>query len=769
MLSVSSDKQPKPNTPANLFGRRTLTRDITLVIVVAVILVSAISLAANLFISSRESEQQLTQKADDYISFLIKSLEIPLWNFDFPAIANLGHMMMSNDTISSLVIRDHTGDIQFTDSKTSSAESVVHKASVEYNGRIVGEFEIGLSKAQFELQRKRILTIGLITILSVIPIIFAVVVFSVRQLLRKPLDGFALGIEAIARGEYPDEPQVPAHIELRRIVQRFNQMAEKIKKREETLVKTNRTLRIEIREREKAEALLRESEQRFRSLNDNLPVGVFRNTIDGKIVNINLAMIQMLGLSADMVDSGYNAINFYVVAEDRERLLSEILDGKPVTNFESEWKRTDGKVFWVSISARGIEDKTGKIRYLDGIVEDISEHKKMEEEKAKLQNQLLQLQKMEAIGTLAGGIAHDFNNILGGILGYSELALELVKSERNNVPKYIRRILEAATRARDLVSQILNFSRHGTSEQVVLEMEPLVVECVNLLGSVLPKTITIKTELNATNDSVFADPTQIHQVIMNLGTNAYHAMQEDGGCMTFALDNVHVRQPRHVSGNIIMPGHYVKLSISDTGEGIPNHIRNRIFDPYFTTKAVDKGTGLGLSVTLGIVKNHNGILDVETSSGVGTTFSVFLPVSEDRLPPPWEERRMLQKGEDEHIVVVDDEPFFLDVMCEYLTRLNYRVTAFQNSTKALEAIRREPTAYDVLITDQTMPEITGVQLAGEVRKLNPHLPIILCTGYSETVDQFSAGGYGVSKFLLKPLSHRDLSQAVREVLQHTET
>lgn len=742
-----------------------MARDITFFIVVAVILISVLSLAANLFFAARDNERHFEQKSAEYLSFLKEGLEIPLWNFELPTVAKLGEMMMANDIVASLIIKDSNGAVTFEGRKKSETVSVKKTANIQYRDVMVGSVELGLSKRLYREQQKSIFLVGLLTIIIVILFVFWLVTYSASRYLKQPLDEFAARIEAIADGRYQYEVPAVSHIELEGIMERFNQMAARIAEREASLVTSNRALRLEIRERKKAEALLRESEQRYRTLNDNIPVGVFRSKYNGEIVSSNPALLRILNIPETLDGHVINANDFNISPEDRRRLFQEMARSGQVKGFECKLQGFNQETIWVSITARGIEADDHRIQYIDGIIEDISERKRSEEERDKLQNQLIQLQKMEAIGTLAGGIAHDFNNILGGIIGYSELALEQVKGPGGDLIDYIRRILEAGNRARDLVGQILNFSRQGASVRVALKVSPLLKECIKLLRSFLPKTIVIDSRIKVSDDTILADSTQIHQVIMNLGTNAFHAMRDNGGRLTFQLENVALDMPHQSSGITIMPGYYLKLSVTDTGPGIPSHIRDRIFDPYFTTKKVNEGTGLGLSVSLGIVKSHGGLIEIETTSETGTSFAVFLPSTTEKAVDTLPDRPALKKGNNERLLVVDDEPLFLDILCHILKLLAYHVTAVPSSAAALEKLRENPEDFDVLISDQTMPEMTGIQLAAEARKINPRLPIILCTGYSEKVNKTTAANFGISRFLMKPISQHELATAVREVLQ----
>ena len=761
----------KQKTSARLMAQRSITRDITLAIVTIAVFVSILSLVVNLLIVTRENERQFVKKSNEYLAFLNESLEIPLWSYDTETIKKLGQMMMSNDIVSSLKIHDSAGIINFDDRKTDETESVLKTADITYQGNLVGSLKLGLTKRLYQKQLKHIIFTALNTIIVLIIGLFIIVMLSARRFIRKPLDEFALRLESIAKGDYENVHQAISPVELQGIMENFNHMASEIQSREKSLVNANKALRNEIEEKEKAEALLRESEQRYRSLHDNTPVGLFRTEPDGSITSLNPAMHSILKIPKDSGLHTFNTDNFYVNAQDRLHLFNELEKNHSIKGFNCQFKDADNNPLWVSISANAILDENGNLKYIDGIMEDITQRKQMEEDKDKLQNQLLQLQKMEAIGTLAGGIAHDFNNILGGIIGYAELANAELENKTNlgsesitNMDEYLGYIFEAGTRARDLVKQILNFSRQGTSTKVAMNLTSLTDECIKLLKSVLPKTITVASFMEAQKSTILADPSQIHQVVMNIGTNAYHVMRDKGGCLTFKMENVFLSHSRSFSGTTIMPGPYVKLSVQDTGTGIPFHLQERIFDPYFTTKAVNEGTGLGLSVSLGIIKSHGGLLELTETSENGSTFSIYLPVSEETLPESEKEEKQSPMGHNEHILVVDDEPFFLDVLRQMLTSLSYRVTAFLNSTEALKKLADAPNSFDMLISDQTMPGMTGVQLAAEAKRINSHMPIILCSGYSDTVSKATAANFGITKFLLKPISQRELANAVRKVL-----
>ena len=373
-----------------------------------------------------------------------------------------------------------------------------------------------------------------------------------------------------------------------------------------------------------------------------------------------------------------------------------------------------------------------------------------------------QAQKMEAIGTLAGGIAHDFNNILSGVIGYSELSLAMMKKEH---PLYgnIQKILTAGLRAKDLVRQILTFSRKDESQRHPLQVAPLVKESIKLLRSSLPSTIEISQQISSGTDSVLADPTQIHQIVMNLCTNAAHAMEADGGRLEIRVSQVRLSEKDTRLYPSLCPGEYIQLSVQDSGKGIPHEIIDRIFEPYFTTKEKEKGTGLGLSVVHGIVRSYGGAIHAYSEPAGGATFNVYIPTikSEGRAD---EQAAVELPGGDEHILVVDDEPVLIDVGRQLLENLGYRVSTANDGMAALKLFREIQGDIDLVLTDMTMPKMTGDKLAAEFAKIRPDVPVVLSTGYALDISSKTALKESVAAVVLKPLVEADLARIVRKVL-----
>ena len=393
----------------------------------------------------------------------------------------------------------------------------------------------------------------------------------------------------------------------------------------------------------------------------------------------------------------------------------------------------------------------------------------IEQEKAKKTNILLkkrlqQAQKMEAIGTLSGGIAHDFNNILFPLMGFAEMARDSV-DEDDPLHSHLDQVMDAANRAKDLVQQILTFSRQSGQEKRSFELCGVITEALKLMRATIPTTIEIQQDIDPNCGMIKADPTQIHQVVMNLCTNAYHAMRENGGTLTVSLNTTEELLDPAVAKTLgIKPGKYIKLEICDTGIGMEKSILDKIFDPYFTTKLQGEGTGLGLSVVHGIIKRDKGAITVSSEPGKGTAFQVFFPQILQRTRSPEKASEAMIPTGNEHIFFIDDEETICRMMCLMLERLNYRVTCCQSPVDALEIFKEQPDQFDMIITDMTMPEMTGVQLAKKILKLKQNIPILLCTGFSELTDHEKAKTEGITGYLMKPVSKKDLAIIIRKTL-----
>ena len=406
-------------------------------------------------------------------------------------------------------------------------------------------------------------------------------------------------------------------------------------------------------------------------------------------------------------------------------------------------------------SGSPVLDEAGNLTGYIGVDADVTERQKLE---AHLQ----QAEKMEALGTLTGGIAHDFNNILAAIIGFTELTKEkLPKGSREE--RHLQMVMDAGLRGRELIRQMLTFSRQTPQEKKPLLLSTIVNETARFLRASIPATISIRVNVESESGLVLADPVQIQQVLTNLCTNAAHAMREKGGTLDIALSDFSV-SPSNGDPHGIAPGLYMRLTVRDTGVGIPREIVDKIFDPFFTTKKVGEGTGLGLSVVMGIVKQSQGYITVESEPGKGSTFTVYFPkVAEKPIADAAAGDEPIPTGS-ERILFVDDEKPLVVMGEELLAELGYEVTSRTSSRQALELLKQDASRFDLVITDQTMPEMTGVELAREILAIRPELPVILCTGFSHLVDADSAKAAGIKGFVMKPLTKGEMARTVRKVL-----
>ena len=497
---------------------------------------------------------------------------------------------------------------------------------------------------------------------------------------------------------------------------------------------------------------LLESEKKYRSMMEAMEEPTYICSSDYRIEYMNPAMIKR---------SGYNAAGelCYKVIHGLEHKCPWCLYEK---NLETESKKSeilspkDNRSYHVSYSPIIHTDKSVSMLI---ILRDITEFKKV-------QSNLQQSRKMESIGTLAGGIAHDFNNILSPIFGYIELTMRKLP-EGSREHNYLESALSAAHRARDLVSQILTFSRKSEHERKPLQAQVVIKEALKLLRSSIPSTINISRKIEKDCSLIMADPVHIHQIIMNLCTNAFHAMEDSGGTISVSLKEVELKISDFEFENP-QPGTYLLLSVADTGHGMEKDVLDRIFDPYFTTKPTGKGTGLGLSVIHGIIKEYGGYISVSSEPGKGSEFKIYLPVIKSGKVVPGAENTELPEQGTESVLLVDEEKTVAEMLREMLAFQGYHVTAVTDSREALELFSRSPDYFDRVITDLTMPEMTGYKLSEELNNIRKDIPVILSTGFKNTVSRTEAEKYGISDFLMKPVLMKELTQKVRTVLEKNE-
>jgi len=488
-------------------------------------------------------------------------------------------------------------------------------------------------------------------------------------------------------------------------------------------------------------------------------IGLVSNQI---IQQVNSKLCDMVGATADALRHQHIKI-LYPSPDELMRVNTEMDRQRQQDRsgtIETQWQNLSGDIINVRLNWVEIELGDASLEVCTAL--DITAQKRAETEHRDLERMLQQAQKMEAVGTLAGGIAHDFNNILSPILIQTEMAL-LDLPDDSLIRLNLEDVLDAGNRARDLVRQILAFSRQGEEERTAFKVSSVVKDALKLLRATLPATIDIQQDIQAVSDMIMADATQIHQVLMNLCTNASQAMQAKGGVLLVGLEHVDLNATAAVAIPDLEPGSYLKLKVSDTGDGMDRMIQERIFDPYFTTKEKIGGTGMGLSVVHGIIRSYEGAITCDSEPGKGTTFWVYLPCLERESPIKSIETEPLPTG-NEKILLVDDEKAIIDAIQQMLERLGYQVVARTSGVEALEVFRSQPDSFDLLLTDQTMQGMTGEDLAKKVMDIRSDIPIVLCTGFSHNINEEKAKSMGIREFIMKPVLVREMAVIIRRLL-----
>jgi PAS domain S-box-containing protein len=491
---------------------------------------------------------------------------------------------------------------------------------------------------------------------------------------------------------------------------------------------------------------------------------IYSTDLKGKVQDWNPAAERIFGYSRQEA-AGRSVAMLYPPdrGPELQRILELVAAGESVGPREVVRLRRDGRPVEMLVAVSPLCDEGGRVVGASTIAREMTEISEARRRQERLEAQLRQAQKMESLGALAGGIAHDFNNILGAILGYTELTLASMQPGHPQAEN-LQRVMSAGQRAKALVSQILQFSRADSRERRPLSLRGVVSEAMRLLEAALPATIDLRLSLEPEAPQVEADPVQMHQLVMNLCANAAQAMEAEGGRLELALETVELDETSAEGFWELGAGRYCRLTVADTGPGMDQGTKERIFEPFFTTKERERGTGMGLAVVHGIVQSHRGAIQVYSEPGRGARFLVYLPAAQGaQEEEPQDLDQVLPRGS-ESILWVDDEPLLAGVGKTLLERLGYRVEACTSGREALERFRQRPAGFDLLVTDQTMPGLTGQELALRLRELRPELPVLLCTGYSSPALEDRALAAGVTRILQKPLLSGELAQAVREAL-----
>ena len=554
---------------------------------------------------------------------------------------------------------------------------------------------------------------------------------------------------------------MPLFLDLKRSEEELRQNVED---RTAQIKSAYQALQLELSERQEAEEALRKSEERFRTVADFTYNWESWLAPDGTFTYISPSVERITGYRPDEFFQEQGLLEKITHPDDRaflDRHTREDMGVGEPRSIEFRIMTKNGEERWIGHVCQPVYGPDGKNLGRRVSNRDISGRKKSEAEKIKLESQLRQAQKMEAIGTLAGGIAHDFNNILSPIMMYTEIALRIATDD--NMRLYLEQVLKSSRRASDLVKQILAISRQTEQKPIIMQLSPIIKESLKLLRASFPSTIDIHQHLATEGDWIVADPTEIYQVVMNLFTNAAHALRETSGVIEVNLDVIELHQEQSAFGLNLPPGTYVRLSLQDSGQGMTPEVMERIFEPYFTTKETGQGTGLGLALVHSIVKACRGGISVSSEPGKGSLFQVFLPKvgSNDILET--EEAGPLPTGK-ERILLVDDEADIVGATQIILEQAGYAVSPFTDSREALAAFRGAPDTFDLVITDLTMPGVTGLELAQELLEIRPRLPILLCTGYGGALTGDKARLLGIREVMLKPIIPQELATRIRQIL-----
>lgn len=681
----------------------------------------------------------LWQYNSEYVSGYIKSL----FHDECVVFAEI----IQNGNIVVSKTRDQYQHINFK-SHTIIPGYLIKRGPVNYKGVPLGEIIIVISLSQI---RENMFVATIISIISLIFItvgIFLITYILSKKYLFKPLDKLKKSAQLISDGFFLTPIEVESQDEIGQLAQTFKVMIENIK----SVTATKDELNHEISERLKFEDALQKSQQTLLSVLDGIESTIYVATMDtDEILFMNKYMKDFYG--KDLTgEKCFEVLKHGKICSSCTNKNVLLDDGHPYeVKASSAFNETLNRWFLYHDSV---------IKWVDGnsvhlqIATDITTLKMME-------NELRQAHKMESLGRLAGGIAHDFNNILAAIQGFSELALEALPPEHKAADD-IQEVIISSKRAAKLVAQILSFSRKEATKLIPIDIEKITKEAMPLLRATLPTTIKIEEHYSLDDKIIMGDPTMIHQVILNLCTNSSHAMEKEGGVIQIGLDAIIIDD--HSSDHPeLTAGKYICLTILDSGTGIKPSDLERIFEPYFTTKPVGKGSGMGLAVVHGVVQSHNGIINVESNPEKGTCFSVYFPSYTEDILPATQEHEELPTGT-ERILVVDDEAGVVTLTKRRLEALGYQVTGIVSSTTALKVFEAHPNDFDLIISDQTMPDLRGDQLAERLREIRPDIPIIITSGFSLELTHYMATKLEINSFIVKPVSRNILAATVRQVL-----
>ena len=730
------------------FVRRSISRDLTVALVGVVLLASSLVILFNYVVSVKSAREQLVQKAEEYASYLVDSLELPIWHVDEEGVQKIARSYINNDLIARLRISENNGTVLFDEAKPNEPGLILQTEEVRHNGQVIGRIKIGLTPRLYEENNRRLLWSSLMTMVVSILVLFGLTGFLLRVLLANPIDNLVDGIDRIARGDYDYRFAGGKQAEIEVILARCNFMADQVRAREASLNELNLRLEEEIDGHRAMEKALRESEEKYRLLVENAGDAIFL-VQDGAIRFSNARAQELLGYTHQ--ELGRISMSQLIHQDDLEqaRLWSDGKDLAATHTFRLITQKKES--VWVRVNTVRIqwEGRPADLNFL----RDMTQERKLEE-------QLQRGQRMEAIGTLAGGIAHDFNNLLMGIQGRTSM---MMMDSQPGQPHHdhLQGIEEYILSATELTRQLLGFARGGKYEVKPTDLGALVEKAAGLFGRT-KKEINIHGKYPAGLWTVEVDQGQIEQVMMNLFVNAWQAMP-GGGELYLETENVNMGAD-YAKAHQLKQGRHVRISVTDTGVGMDKATQKRIFDPFFTTKEMGRGTGLGLASVYGIVTNHGGSISVYSEKGEGSTFQIFLPASDKIVVEEAVADATIVKGH-ETILLADDEPMIIDVGSEMLRTLGYRVLTAEGGMQTLEIYRDQGKKIDLVILDMIMPDIGGGETFDRLKEIDENVRVLLSSGYSINGKASEILKRGCAGFIQKPFNLEALSKKIRETLE----
>lgn len=672
-----------------------------------------------------------------------------------------------------------TSEISTIRSKKSGADTIIetHIPVIDRHQEFLGYIIVGLPESIIIRERNQLLCSSFFTAAFFIMAAALILFLIISACVTRPIGNFIEHIQNLRELGHghantfnitPGDEIGKLHSAFMELIQDLEtsqatirnhalELEEVVEKRTEELQQANDQLKQDILRRRKAEEALKESEERSKTIIDAVQTGIIITLSENNtIVDANPTALKLLDTTLQAI-KGKDSRCFIHSAYPQKK--SALAPDTTIEPLERTLELKSGEKIPIFMTATPIM-LNSRLHVIESFV-DLRQLKAAEKERDKLERQLRQSQKIESIGTLAGGIAHGFNNILASIIGYTELVIQDVEKD-SIVEKNLQKIFMAAIRARDLVKQILTFARQTDDELQPIRVDTIAKEALKLIRSTIPVTTKISQNITST-EWIMGNPAQVHQIFMNLCTNAAQAMEEKGGQLMVDIADAELYDGSPVLQPKMTPGKYLKIVVSDSGPGIPVENLELIFEPYFTTKKIGEGTGMGLAMVHGIVERYGGKITVASENGNGARFTIYLPTTEIRDKKPTVKKAPLPTGK-ERILLVDDEALIVEMGNDILKRLGYHITTFTSSLEAIEYFRSDPNAFDLIITDMTMPEMTGVMLVEQVMGLRPDIPIILCTGYSSKISDETALPKGIKAFAYKPIIQDDLAKTVRRVL-----